>query len=119
MLHCFALCLRKTLIDPLHPKSGSIKPHNSLHLISACGLQFVYYFMVEYLTQATVLTGLNKLDSHPSIQWVEAKTKVKPSFIALGLSVLLTLLLAVFSFDKLVLCIAAYIVPAYFTLLAM
>lgn len=74
--------------------------------------------MVDYLKQAASLTGLNKLDSHPSLQWIEVKTKVKPSFIALGLSVLIILLLAVFSLDKLVLCIVAYIVPAYFTLLA-
>ncbi|MBS1890244.1 MAG: TB2/DP1/HVA22 family protein [Actinobacteria bacterium] len=75
--------------------------------------------MVDLIRQATVLTGLDKLDSHPSLQFVEAKTKVKPSFIALGIAILLLLLLAVFSLDKLVLCIAAYVVPAYFTLLTM
>jgi hypothetical protein len=74
---------------------------------------------MEYLNKVSELTGLNKLDTHPSIQWIEVKTNVKPSHIALGFSVLLTILLAVFSLDKLVLCIAAFIVPAYFTLVVM
>jgi hypothetical protein len=74
---------------------------------------------MEYLKKVCELAGLNKLDTHPSIQWIETKTKVKPSHIALGLSLVLTILLAVFSLDKLVLCIVAYIVPAYFTVLAM
>lgn len=75
--------------------------------------------MAELINQAIAITGLNKLDTHPSLQWVEAKTKAKPSQVALGLSVLLFILLAIFSFDKLVLCIAGYLVPAYFTYLAM
>ena len=75
--------------------------------------------MKVYLDQAVSLTGLDKIDSHPSLNWVEQKAKTKPSYIVLGLSIVLLLLLAVFSFDTLVLGTVGYVVPAYFTFLSM
>src|ERR1700733_9989498 len=64
------------------------------------------------------LSGLDKLDSIPSLAIIERTVTVKPSIIALGITSF-SLLLLLIGYGSLSICILGYVLPAYFTFLSL
>lgn len=73
----------------------------------------------EALGQINKLVGFNTLDDDPDLLWIHHKYHVKPSFVALGLCMLLAILLLLSRADRLIVCFTCSIIPAYFTFLAL
>ena len=72
--------------------------------------------IVESIAQAL---KLDSLDTNESLAFVEEKTKIKPSVIALSLIVFLTLIIIVAEASALVIGISCFLIPAYFSFLAL
>ena len=73
----------------------------------------------ETLNQVNKLVGFGELDDDPDLDWISHKYHVKPSFCALGFSLLIFILLLLSRADRLIVCFCCSIVPAYFTYLAL
>lgn len=71
------------------------------------------------LEQVAEMISLNRVDKHPSLQFIEKKIQVKPSSLILILLALLIPLLLFLAPVGLVLGVAAYAVPAVMTFRAM
>jgi hypothetical protein len=73
----------------------------------------------ETLEQINKRVGFSVLDDDPDLNWITAKYRVKPSFVALGLCMLIAILLLLSRADRLIVCFTGSIIPAYFTFLAL
>jgi len=73
----------------------------------------------DTLRQINKLVGFGELDEDPDLLWIANKYHVKPSFFTLGLCILIAVLLTFSRADRLVVCVACSVIPAYFTFLAL
>ena len=65
------------------------------------------------------MTKLDTLDSNESLAFVEEKTKLKPSVIALALILFLGIVIVISEASAFVTGIACFLIPAYFSFLAL
>lgn len=62
---------------------------------------------------------LDVLDSNESLVFVKEKTHLRPSQVALGLIVLLTIVLIILQASTLVVCIGCFLFPAYYSFISL
>lgn len=82
-------------------------------------IQFGMASIEETFAQINKAVGFKALDDDPDLLWVYNKYHVRPSFVALGLTMLIAVLLLLSRADRLIVCCTCSIIPAYFTFLAL
>jgi hypothetical protein len=71
--------------------------------------------MSAIIDQLTDLLQLRKLDSNPSLSFIERKANVKPSAVVIAILVFLLIVTLISNATSIVVAIGCCVVPAYFT----
>ena len=75
--------------------------------------------MANQVESIAHILKLEKLDQNQSLSFIEAKTKVKPSVIALALIVFITIIIMIAEASAFIVGICCFLIPAYFSFVAL